>query len=74
MPNYVLQWEAIRWAKQRGARLYDFWGIPATDSEDEAMSGVYRFKRGWGGRILRYAGGYEHVYRPLIMILGRRFL
>jgi lipid II:glycine glycyltransferase (peptidoglycan interpeptide bridge formation enzyme) len=74
MPNYVLQWEAIRWAKQRGVRLYDFWGIPATDSEDEAMSGVYRFKRGWGGRTVNYLGGYEHVYRPGVMGLMRRFL
>jgi lipid II:glycine glycyltransferase (peptidoglycan interpeptide bridge formation enzyme) len=74
MPNYVLQWEAIRWAKQRGVQLYDFWGIPVTDSEDEAMSGVYRFKRGWGGRTIRYLGGYEHVYRPMTMRLARRFL
>lgn len=74
MPNYVLQWEALRWAKQRGVRLYDFWGIPATDSEDEAMSGVYRFKRGWGGRTVSYLGGYEHVYRPMIMGLAHRFL
>ncbi|GCE25684.1 hypothetical protein KDA_11680 [Dictyobacter alpinus] len=73
MPNYVLQWEAIRWAKQRGARLYDFWGIPATDAEDEAMAGVYRFKRGWGGRVVHYAGGYEHTYRPLLMRVARRF-
>ncbi|GCE17838.1 lipid II:glycine glycyltransferase FemX [Dictyobacter kobayashii] len=74
MPNYVLQWEAIRWARQRGARLYDFWGIPATDAEEEAMAGVYRFKRGWGGRIIQYPGGYEHVYRPLLMQIARRFL
>ncbi|WP_151755094.1 lipid II:glycine glycyltransferase FemX [Dictyobacter vulcani] len=73
MPNYVLQWEAIRWAKQQGARQYDFWGIPATDAEDEAMAGVYRFKRGWGGRVLHYAGGYEHVYHPLLMKVARRF-
>ncbi len=70
MPNYVLQWEAIRWAKQRGAQLYDFWGIPATDADDEAMSGVYRFKRGWGGRTVSYLGGYEHVYRPIYRILA----
>ncbi|GCE04053.1 lipid II:glycine glycyltransferase FemX [Dictyobacter aurantiacus] len=74
MPNYVLQWEAIRWAKQCGAHVYDFWGIPASDDEDEAMAGVYRFKRGWGGRVVQYAGGYEHIYRPLSMRLARRFL
>jgi lipid II:glycine glycyltransferase (peptidoglycan interpeptide bridge formation enzyme) len=74
MPNYLLQWEAMRWAKSLGARQYDLWGIPDTDNEDEAMAGVYRFKSGWGGGVLRFVGGYEQVYRPLTMRLARRFL
>src|SRR5579859_2971243 len=74
MPNYLLQWEAIRWAKEQGARLYDFWGIPDTDSEDEAMAGVYRFKRGWGGRVVQFIDGQEVVYHPLLMRLARRWL
>ena len=73
MPNYLLQWEAIRWAKAQGATSYDFWGIPETDDADEAMAGVYRFKSGWGGRVARFAGNYEHVFRPLPMSLARRF-
>lgn len=74
MPNYLLQWEAIRWAKQEGAVEYDFWGIPETDDEHEAMAGVYRFKRGWGGEVVRFVGCCEHTYRPLAMRLVRRFL
>ncbi|HZO71590.1 MAG TPA: peptidoglycan bridge formation glycyltransferase FemA/FemB family protein [Ktedonobacteraceae bacterium] len=74
MPNYLLQWEAIRWSRQQGARLYDFWGIPDTDAEDEAMAGVYRFKRGWGGRVAQFPGGYEQAYRPLMMKLADRFM
>jgi lipid II:glycine glycyltransferase (peptidoglycan interpeptide bridge formation enzyme) len=72
MPNYLLQWEAIRWAKLQGATSYDFWGIPETDSQDEAMAGVYRFKSGWGGRIVRFPGNYEHLYHPLVMRVVRR--
>lgn len=74
MPNYLLQWEAIRWAKQQGATHYDFWGIPETDDEQEAMAGVYRFKRGWGGRVTTFVGCYEHVYRPVEMRIVRKFL
>jgi lipid II:glycine glycyltransferase (peptidoglycan interpeptide bridge formation enzyme) len=33
MPNYLLQWEAIRWAKSQGCRVYDFWGIPEPPAE-----------------------------------------
>ena len=74
MPNYLLQWEAIRWARQQGAHTYDFWGIPATDDEDEAMAGVYRFKSGWGGRIVQFPGCYETVYHPLAMRIASRFM
>jgi peptidoglycan pentaglycine glycine transferase (the first glycine) len=74
MPNYLLQWEAIRWAKEQGASRYDFWGIPETDDENESMAGVYRFKSGWGGEIVRFVGCYEHVLRPRIMGLARRLL
>ncbi len=72
--NYLLQWEAIRWAKQQGAVQYDFWGIPETDSEDEVMAGVHRFKRGWGGEQVRFVGCYEHTYRPLTMRVARKML
>jgi peptidoglycan pentaglycine glycine transferase (the first glycine) len=74
MPNYLLQWEAIRRAKQQGALLYDFWGIPETEYETEAMAGVYRFKRGWGGRVVQFPGAYEHAYRPLMMHIASRFI
>ncbi len=74
MPNYLLQWEAIRWAKQAGATTYDFWGIPESDEQSEAMAGVYRFKSGWGGRIVRFLGNYECVYHPLTMRLVRKVL
>ena len=74
MPNYALQWEAILWAKRQGARLYDFWGIPATDNVNEAMVGVYRFKRAWGGRLVQFLGGYESIYHPLVMSLVRRVM
>ena len=72
MPNHLLQWEAIRWAKQAGATSYDFWGIPETDDPSEAMAGVYRFKSGWGGRIVRFPGNFEYSYHPLAMRLVRK--
>jgi len=74
MPNYLLQWEAIRWAREAGASSYDFWGIPASDESDEAMAGVYRFKSGWGGRVVRFIGNYAYEYHPLLMRLVRKLL
>jgi len=74
MPNYLLQWEAICWAKSCGATTYDFWGIPETDDENEAMAGVYRFKSGWGGRAVQFLSNYEYAYRPLTMKIAEKFL
>lgn len=74
MPNYLLQWEAIRWARQAGARSYDFWGIPATDATDEALAGVYRFKSGWGGQIVSFPGNFAYEYHPQLMRAIRAML
>ncbi len=75
MPTYLLQWEAMRWARARGAASYDLWGIPDEDEEvlerdftsrSDGLWGVYRFKRGFGGVVACSAPAYIKVYRPLI--------
>jgi lipid II:glycine glycyltransferase (peptidoglycan interpeptide bridge formation enzyme) len=74
MPTYLLQWEAMRWARERGCRFYDLWGIPDEDEEiledqfterSDGLWGVYRFKRGFGGQMVRSAGTWDLVYAPL---------
>lgn len=83
MPNHLLQWCAIRWAKSRGCEQYDFWGIPDQVGEDPAAGdeasersdglwGVYRFKAGFGGEAVRYLGAYDYVYSPAVYLLGTR--
>ncbi len=86
MPNYALQWEAMRWARSVGCATYDLWGIPDEDEatlearyldRDDGLWGVYRFKRGFGGRVVRYAGAFDRVYNPLLYrlylaVLSRR--
>lgn len=64
MPNYLLQWEAMRWAKARGATLYDLWGIAETDDPTHPEAGLTFFKRGWGGQVITYIGTFDYVYAP----------
>jgi len=75
MPTYLLQWEAMRWAKANGAKFYDLWGIPDADEEtleeqftqrSDGLWGVYRFKRGFGGQVMRSASAFIRVYNPLL--------
>ena len=65
MPNYLLQWEAMRWAKQAGCQVYDLWGAPDEFTEEDPMWGVYRFKEGLGGRVIRTIGAWDLPLRPL---------
>ncbi len=75
MPTYLLQWEAMKWARSKGAEEYDLWGVP---DEDEAtlesnfetrhngLWGVYRFKRGFGGELKRSQQAVDRVYNSLL--------
>jgi peptidoglycan pentaglycine glycine transferase (the first glycine) len=74
MPTYLLQWEAMLWARGQGCHSYDLWGVPDEDEatleaqfegRNDGLWGVYRFKRGFGGRLVRTAGAWDLVYAPL---------
>jgi len=73
MPTYLLQWEAMLWAREKGCRTYDLWGVPDREEEvleaefaqrSDGLWGVYRFKRGFGGRLVRTTGAWDLVYAP----------
>lgn len=64
MPNYLLQWEAMRRAKAAGCSFYDLWGAPNEFDESDSMWGVFRFKEGLGGRVVRTLGAWDFAARP----------
>jgi peptidoglycan pentaglycine glycine transferase (the first glycine) len=66
MPNYLLQWEAIRWAKEQGCSKYDFWGAPETLDAQDPLWGLYRFKSGFGTQFVRSPGAWDYVTKPLL--------
>jgi lipid II:glycine glycyltransferase (peptidoglycan interpeptide bridge formation enzyme) len=65
MPTYLLQWEAMKLAKATGCTSYDLWGAPEEFSESDRMWGVYRFKEGLGGSVLRTAGAWDYAPNKL---------
>lgn len=74
MPNYLLQWEAIRKAKAVGCITYDLWGAPDIFDERDPMWGVYRFKSGLGGRVVRHIGAWDLPVNSLLYPLYTRVL
>jgi len=80
MASYGVQWAGVRWARAHGAAFYDMVGVPDEDpaaleaqfeQRDDGLWGVYRFKRGWGGTVIRSVGAWDRVYRPLLYPLYR---
>jgi peptidoglycan pentaglycine glycine transferase (the first glycine) len=61
MPNYLLQFEAMRWARQQGCEVYDLWGAPELFDESDSMWGVFRFKEGLGGQVRRTLGAWDYA-------------
>lgn len=69
MPNHLLQWEAIRWAKAQGATTYDFWGAPDEFVDTDRMWGVWRFKEGFNGQVVQTIGAWDYPSRPRLFRL-----
>jgi peptidoglycan pentaglycine glycine transferase (the first glycine) len=66
MPNYLLQWEAMRRAKTLGCQIYNLWGAPDEFDESDELWGVFRFKEGLGGYVLRTIGAWDFPARPVM--------
>lgn len=82
---FNLQFEAMKWARERGKTWYDLWGIPSSNPAPDAENsdkvpatkgddwrGLYRFKTGFGGQIIEYPGTLERVYHRLGARLARK--
>jgi lipid II:glycine glycyltransferase (peptidoglycan interpeptide bridge formation enzyme) len=66
MVPYLLQWEAIREAKRRAMKIYDFLGIAPPNVKNHPWAGVTEFKKKFGGREITYPPAFDVVYRPLL--------
>lgn len=69
--SYLLQWEAIKEAKRRGCKTYNFWGIaPEITTESDASksshpwAGLSLFKMGFGGYKKEYVKTQDFVISP----------
>jgi lipid II:glycine glycyltransferase (peptidoglycan interpeptide bridge formation enzyme) len=82
---FALQFEAMRWARDRGSNTYDLWGIPLQDpvpsdqgaalvpgSTGDDWRGLYKFKTGFGGEIVSYPPALERRFSPLFSFVARQ--
>lgn len=72
MASYAAQQAAISLAREEGCSSYDLFGIPPADDPRHPMHGLYRFKTGFGGRIIHRAGAWDLPLSPTIYPLYRQ--
>lgn len=66
MPNYLLQWEAMKYARDKSCSIYDLWGAPDIFDESDSLYGVFRFKDGLGAKVIRTIGAWDYPARPIM--------
>ena len=65
MAPYLVHWEAIKLAKERGYKTYDFGGVAPGNQTGHSWAGISRFKKGFGGFEVTYPGAYDLIYSPI---------
>jgi len=61
MPSHLLHYRAMEWAKEGGCKYYDLWGVPENISERHPSYGLYRFKAGFNGEIIKRLGAFDQI-------------
>ena len=64
----------MRQARSAGCHSYDLWGAPDEFDESSSMWGVFRFKEGLGGRVVRHIGAWDLPTQPLLYRLYTQIL
>jgi len=62
MGPYALHWAAMRLARSRGCHTYDMGAVSPTHDPTHPFFGLYRFKIGFGGRIVHRTGSWDYPF------------
>jgi lipid II:glycine glycyltransferase (peptidoglycan interpeptide bridge formation enzyme) len=75
MAPHLLQWEVMRWLRERGVRHYDLVAVPPSSqlTESHPLYGIYRFKSGFSDRITDFVGTWDLPLRPRAYAAWQRF-
>lgn len=66
MPNYLLQFEMMKWGLETNCDIYDFRGVTGIISPDHPQRGIYIFKKGFNGDIIELVGELTIIFNPFV--------
>jgi lipid II:glycine glycyltransferase (peptidoglycan interpeptide bridge formation enzyme) len=65
LAQYKIVWEGIKWAKKKGAKIFDFEGIYDGRFPNKSWRGFTHFKKSFGGEMVEYPGAYILMRLPI---------
>lgn len=65
MPNYLLQWDMIKYAIHNQKDIYDFRGVSGIVDETHPQYGLYRFKKGFDAEFTEFIGELYINFKPI---------
>lgn len=70
LANYLLVWEALKYAQSMGCKLFDFEGIfdPRFPKERKKWIHFSEFKKRFHGQIMEYPGPWIKCYNPVFKL------
>jgi lipid II:glycine glycyltransferase (peptidoglycan interpeptide bridge formation enzyme) len=66
MAPYLMHWEIMCDAKERGMESYDMLGRSKPEEQNHKWAGVTRFKEQFGGRAVEILGSYDYINKPFL--------
>ena len=74
MAPHLLQWEVMRWLRDRGVRSYDLVSVPRPSemSDTHPLHGLYRFKSGFSETVTEFTGTFDVPVRSAAYAAWRR--
>ncbi len=71
---HAMNWERIKWAHSRGAKWFDFYGVPGQADASHPLWGLYHFKQSFGGEFVAYIGEWDLPLSPPLYLLWEKGL
>lgn len=66
LPNHHMQWHMMQYAREHGAKSYDFGGVSVSPDKDDEHFGLWQFKKVWGTEVSDKIGEFDYVInKPL---------
>ena len=70
LPNHHMQYEMMKFAREHGAKTYDFGGTDNNPYKDSEHYGLWAFKRVWGTYLSEKIGEFDYVLnQPLYQLI-----